>query len=161
MLVTRSPLLLATIMAATSAFLPEPAAAQKRQRDVITREEILNSAHRNLDLYQVVRSLRPHFLAPPRGVRTLGNAPPAAAVVYIDRNRAGGIEQLRLLSPAGVEEVRYLDPSRAENQFGITHSGGAILVTLVKEKPSGVAQPPPPGLEKRLHLESIRRSGTP
>jgi hypothetical protein len=126
----------------SGAALPAACEAQRRERDRITREEILSSSHRALDLYQVVRSLRPHFLAAPRGVRTLRGAPPAITVVYIDGTRAGELDQLRTIAAMSVEEVRYLDPARAENEFGITHSGGAILVRLVKAlKPDTI--PPP------------------
>lgn len=111
---------------------PEAAAAQKRQRDVITREEIQASAHRDMDLFQAVRSLRPHFLAPPRGNRTMGSGRPANTVVYIDGNKAGELDALKNIPAANVEEVRYLDPARAEEEYGITHNGGAVLVKLAQ-----------------------------
>jgi hypothetical protein len=118
---------------------PGEAVAQKRQRDVITRDEILASAQRELDIFVVVRSLRPHFLAPPRGVRSMGGAPPAATVLYVNGNKMGDLSGLKLISARDVEEVRYLDPSKAEDQFGIEHSGGAVMVTLVR-----ATKPPAP-----------------
>jgi hypothetical protein len=103
--------------------------AQKRQRDRITREEILKSAHGELDLFQVIRSLRPHFLAPPPGVRTLGGADaPAPVSVYVDGRRETGIDALRTMMAHQVDEVRYLDPARSENEFGPRANGGALLV---------------------------------
>lgn len=112
---------------------PTEGAAQRRQRDRISREEILKSAHSELDLFQVIRSLRPHFLAPPPGVRTLGGAnPPAPVAVYVDGRRETGIDALRTIMPLQVEEVRHLDATRSENEFGPMASGGAVLVKLLK-----------------------------
>lgn len=123
---------MAGCLVAAMAAMPATSQAQKRQRDVITRAEIMASAHKELDLYQVVRSLRPHFLQPRPGVRTLGNSSIAPIAVYVDRKRDIGLEALRTIRPDLVEEVRYLDPSRSGNEFGVTASGGAVLVKLYK-----------------------------
>jgi hypothetical protein len=113
------------------ALTPGESLAQKRQRDRITREEILKSAHSELDLFQVIRSLRPHFLQPPPGVRTLGGAnAPAPVAVYVDGRRETGIDALRTIMALQVEEVRHLDATRSENEFGPAASGGAVLVKL-------------------------------
>jgi hypothetical protein len=112
---------------------PGDATAQKK-RDVITRDEIQQSAHKDLDLHRVVRSLRPHFLAPPRGQRTLGMAPPAPVALYVDGSRMGGLDGLQQISAADVDEVRYLEPARAQETYGITVSGGAVLVTMNKSR---------------------------
>lgn len=114
--------------------------AQKKQRDVISREEILSSAQVEQDLFLVIRSLRPHFLAPPRGVRSMGAAPPAPTVLYVDGNKQGDFSTLRMISARDVEEVRYLDPSKAEEEYGIGHSGGAVLVKLWRK--SKLDKPP-------------------
>lgn len=118
-----------------------PAEAQdkkpKRQRDVITREEIMESAQSSKDAFEAVRSIRPHFLAPPRGVRSLGSTRPAATVVYVDGTRMGEIDVLRSILAVHVAEVRYLEPAKAQDEFGITHSGGAILVKLFRPSASG------------------------
>jgi hypothetical protein len=112
---------------------PAESLAQKRQRDRITREEILKSAHSELDLFQVVRSLRPHFLAPPPGVRTLGGAnAPAPVAVYVEGRRETGIDALRTIMALQVEEVRYLDATQAENEFGPRANGGAVLIKLYR-----------------------------
>jgi len=110
---------------------PATGVAQTKQRDLITREEILNSGKKDQDIFQVIRALRPHFLLPPRGVRssTGGSRP---SVLYVNGNRTGELAQLRSILAVDVFEVKYLDPSKAENEFGIGHSGGAVLVTLVK-----------------------------
>ena len=58
-------------------------AQQKKSRDLITREEIESSPQKDQDIYAVIRSLRPHFLAPARGVRTLGNSTSRMSL-YVD-----------------------------------------------------------------------------
>lgn len=117
---------------ASLALAPRASLAQKRDRDRITREEILNSAHKDADLYQVIRGLRPHFLQGRTSVRSLGGSASAPIAVYVDRKRETGIDALQSIRPDMVEEVRYLDPSRAESEFGAMASGGAVLVTLYK-----------------------------
>lgn len=112
-----------------------PAVAQKRDRDRITREEILGSAQRDLDLFTVVRALRPHFLARPRGNRTLGGSALQPTALIVDGNRAGELTAMRMITARTVQEVRYLEPSRAEDQYGLTANGGAVVVTLLKGVP--------------------------
>lgn len=115
------------------------ALAQKRQRDRITREEILASPHKELDLYQLIRNMRPHFLAPPPGVRSFGNSVTLFAV-YVDGRMETGVDALKLMSPLEVEEVRYFEPSRAQSEFGPKANGGAVAVKRFKgPKPAGAA----------------------
>jgi hypothetical protein len=123
-----------TVVAAAGLCLaaPEGAAAQKKQRDLITREEILNSPQKDGDILGVIRSLRPHFLAPPRGVRTLGSSPPAPTVVYVNGNKSGELDRLKFLLAVDVAEVKYLEPGKAQDEFGVDHSGGAVLVKMIE-----------------------------
>lgn len=139
---TRTRLVLVGMMLAGASLSVTPGMveAQKRQRDVITREEIDNSPQKEMDILQVIRSLRPHFLAPPRGVRTLGSSPPAPAVVYVNGNRSGELDALKFILAADVMEVRYFEPAKAQNEFGQDHSGGALAVKLRE----GMARPTPP-----------------
>lgn len=104
---------------------PTPPSPQ-RQRDLLTREEILSSTAQQGDLLQAIHSLRPNFLAVPRGTY-----PRSSVVVYVNRIRqTGGIESLRSISAIKVAEVRYLEPTAALNEFGPIASGGALVVTL-------------------------------
>jgi hypothetical protein len=114
-------------------FTPGTAPAQKRQRDAITREELDNAVHRDHDLYRAVRALRPHFLAPPRGNRTMGNTTVAPILLYVDGVQQGDVETLRMIRVADVEEVRYLEPSKAQIEYGPKNSSGAVLVKLRKK----------------------------
>lgn len=113
--------------------------AQNHRRDRITREEIMNSAHKELDLFQVIRALRPRFLEGNPGVRSFGNSSAGSTpiAVYVDGRRDTGLDALKNIEPLKVEEVRYLDPDRAAAEYGPSAAGGAILVKSVKEKPSG------------------------
>lgn len=121
------------LVAAGAVTVPAGLSAQKRQRDVITREELSNSGQKDQDIYAAIRSLRPHFLAPPRGVRTMGAAPPAPVVVYVDDMKSD-LGALRTIPAADALEVRYLEPAKAQDEFGTTHSGGAILVKTTRKR---------------------------
>jgi hypothetical protein len=128
--------------------IPASASAQKRQRDRITREEIEASPHKHLDAFQLIRNLRPHFLEPPKGVRSFGgsNTPFTPIALYVDGRRDSGIDALRTMDPLTIEEVRYLDPTRAENEFGTNAANGAVVVKLRKVKPPS----PPSDGSRRL-----------
>lgn len=132
-------LLFASVLVALA---PDSASGQKRQRDRITREEIESSPHRNLDAFQLIRNLRPHFLEAPKGVRSFGNSstPYLPIVLYVDGRKDTGIDALRVMDPNTIEEIRYLDPTRAENEFGPQAANGAVVVKLRKVKPQ---QAPP------------------
>lgn len=137
-----------TVSGMALAFTPRPSYAQKKQRDRLTREEILSSAHKDRDIYQVIRSLKPHFLAPPRGVRSFGGSAAQGVSVYVEGKRDTGLDALQTLMARDVEEVRYLDPTRSENEFGPQAKGGAVVVKLYKD-PRGLpiskdATRPPP-----------------
>ena len=140
---------LVAVMVATTALAmaPADAEAQRRDRDLITRDELVQSSQKSTDLYQAVRSLRSHFLQGPRGPRSI-NADPARtgaevqtgtmragetpkAVLYVNGARSGDLEMLRSIQTINVEEVRYLNPNAAAMQFGPGHDGGAILVKLL------------------------------
>jgi len=121
---------------------PRAADAQKRQRDRITREEIEASPHRELDLYQLIRNIRPHFLEPPKGVRSFGNsrAPNTPIALYVDGRKDTGLDALKTISPLRVEDIRYFDPTRAESEFGPVAAQGAVVVKLRRSTKSDVRQ---------------------
>ncbi len=120
--------MLAGLTAATAA--PPLLHGQTQKRDVISREEITAPAQKGRDLIQIIRSLRPHFFSGPRGVRSMVNGPPAPVQLYVNDSHRSGLDELKSINPDEVEDIRYLEPSRAQDLYGITHSGGAILVTL-------------------------------
>ncbi len=109
--------------------------AQNRQRDLITREELVQSAQKHQDLEKAIRSLRPHFLRRPAGVRSMAGMGPAGVQLYIDGIKQTELGSLVLIQTLDVEEVRYLEPARAQEQYGITHSGGVIQVKRYRPGP--------------------------
>jgi len=124
---------------------PSGARAQKKQRDVITRAEILNSTLKDQDLLAVIKVLRPHFLKAARGPLSLGGTRTSALSVYVDRSRQTGTDVLSQMMASSVEDVRYLDPSQSENEYGITANGGAIVIKLskVRSVPDSLSKKPP------------------
>jgi hypothetical protein len=145
---TRLPARLATLLlvACCVALVPSTSHAQKRERDRVTRDEILSSGQGEQDLYTALRSLRPRFVEPPRGIRTLGNAMPVPIIVVVDGKRLGGLETLQSIVANTVDEVRYLEPSRSANEFGEMGANGAVVVKLWREpaKPRVKADSTPP-----------------
>lgn len=122
---------------------PAEARAQKKQRDKITHSEIVASAHRELDLFQVIRALRPHFLERPKGVRSIaGNSFEGELAVYIDGKRETGVDALRLITPLTVDEVRYMEPTASATEFGPRVNMGALLIKMVKPPRDSVTTPP-------------------
>ena len=113
---------------------PSQVLGQKRQRDRITRAEILNSAKRDLDLFELIRSERPHFLEGPRGTRSIAGSRVAPLAVFVDDRRESGVDRLKSIVPTTVEEIRYLDPTAAENEYGPSASGGALLIKLFRQR---------------------------
>ena len=87
-----------------------------------------------MDLYQAIRSLRPHFLASPPGVQRASADQDLA--VYVDRIRQNGVVALRSITAYTVEEVRYLDPTASQNELGTVASAGAIMVTMHRATPT-------------------------
>lgn len=105
---------------------------RKPQRDLVTREEILDSPQRDDNLFNALRSLRPRFLERPTGIRTLGNSVQPPTAVVIDGKPMGDLETLRSVVASSVDEVRYMEPSKAGTEFGNIASGGAVVVKLYK-----------------------------
>lgn len=115
---------------------PTTAEAQRRNRDLITREELMKSSQKSTDLFQAIRSLRSHFLAGPRGTRTItGAQAPTQPIVYVDGTRVGDISILRNLLTENTEEVRFVPPTEASVRYGLDHGGGVILVKTVSPPP--------------------------
>ncbi len=119
---------LVALALAVLAAAPVAAGAQKKQRDVITRDEILKSSQADGDLYTAIKVLRPHMVEMPRGQRSLGGSFTRPIAVYVDKVRQTGMDAIEAMRADAVAEVRYLDPSRSQNEYGITANGGAIVI---------------------------------
>ena len=122
---------------------PSVTGAQGRERDRISHEELQQSSKERADLFQAIRSLRPHFLQGPRGTRSVGGGSQVATrpIVYLNGTRMGEAAMLRDIPTRHVAEVRFVPPSEASMTYGLDHGGGVILVTLVTKPPGGA--PPP------------------
>lgn len=112
---------------------------KSRNRDKIEVDELRASPSTNL--YQLIRSKRPHWLNT-RGRATMatvsgtgldGSAVTATAepeiVVYVDNARFGTHESLRSLQSDDVDMLEYLNGVAATQRFGTGHVHGAIVVT--------------------------------
>lgn len=134
---------LLTLLAVAALAAPSSLRAQdlKRDKDKITRAEIDASAQKDQDIYQVIRSLRPHFLRQARGSRSMGGATNAMPALYVDGMHETDFNQLKAIPAAVVEEVRYLDPTRSESEYGTDAQGGAVVVKRLK---AGAATTPAP-----------------
>jgi hypothetical protein len=135
--IVRLGLSLIVSIAACSSFGPSKPPSPQSQRDILTREEILDSPANQGDLLDAIHSLRPTFLAKPRNAYSGSASASAPLAVYVDRIRQSGIESLRSIAAGKVAEVRYLDPTASLNQFGPTASGGSLHVKMfdVSTKP--------------------------
>lgn len=129
----------ALLLSGGLAITPSAAHAQKKSRDLITREEIEASPQKDQDIFSVIRSLRPHFLAPARGVRSLGNSSSRMSL-YVDGVRETDAGALKNIMASAVAEVRYLDPTQSEAEYGPEANGGAVIVKRLK---AGADSPPP------------------
>ena len=127
---------------------PSRTAAQKKQRDLLTRAEIQASAKRDDDLYSALRVLRPHFLETAPGQVSFGASPVMHPVAYIDGRPEPSVDGLHTIKASDVEEVRYLDPAHAAVDYGPSASGGAVVVKLHKAGPADRMPPDTSSLER-------------
>ncbi len=105
-----------------------PAPAQRYNANVITAAELSRISATSLE--EAVRALRPTWLR--NAPSTIRPGAEGTVVIYLDRVRLGGPENLRQINPMQVSEVRYYSPSEAELRFGPGHLHGAIEVTTAR-----------------------------
>ena len=124
---------------------PRPQESARRQRDVITKEELSDPALRSASVLDVVKLLRPHFLND-RGSNSIpysgaggsdgekargAVADPEAGKVHasVDGGKIGPLEELRSLHVNAIIEIRYLSAAAAMQKFGgAAREGPVILV---------------------------------
>lgn len=155
----KSTFSLLSLLAICSTLVAAPAVGQqapKKERDLITHDELAEADAKFPDLFDAIKRLRPHFLAQNRGTRTMGVQPgassapmcnvvterncaqreivqtPVPPVIYFDGMKSGDPDALKGIRTGEVEEVRYLNPSQASMDYGLGHDGGAILVKRSK-----------------------------
>lgn len=122
---TTSAVLTAALLLAGCASSGE-SSGTSRSRNLITEAELMEVPHSSV--YEAVRALRPRWLQARAGA-TFSNATQQTAMVYIDGQLRGGLEEMWSLIPGEVSELRYMSASDATTRFGTNHVGGAIVIT--------------------------------
>jgi hypothetical protein len=105
---------------------------------ILIAEDLRKSDAQNLG--DAIQRLRPEWLrrSSARAANSMGTRGNAAEplVVWIDNNRAGGVELLAQMQISNVRMVQYFTPSEAESRFGTGNSSGAIqVITLAGARP--------------------------
>ena len=100
-------------------------------RNTLSPEELRRALGSNA--FEIVQQLRPLFL------RTRGPGP--GPNVFVDNQRRGGVDQLRLIPAWEIAEIRYFDSRAATLLFGGAHSGGIIqILTPAMRSPRGLPE---------------------
>jgi hypothetical protein len=134
----RLALLALLALAAGCAAAPRTTGRRPRvDRTVITEQQIREGYYSNA--YEVVEALRSNWLHP-RGPDSF--VQPTPVWVYINANRAGGVESLRNILPRSVVYIRYYDGTTAAGRWGPGHGMGVIYVSTL-----------PPGASKIVPFE--------
>ena len=98
---------------------------------LITAEEI-ESSHQPT-LFDVVRALRPNWLRPaPTALR--GDRESELAV-YLDDQRAGGLDVLRQLPTTAAASLRFYGATEAQARFGNGNLHGVIQIVSARGRP--------------------------
>lgn len=125
-----------------------PAVAQRRSdRTIISADEI--AANHETTLYDLVRSLRVEWLTSRgaaasspglgssggSGGRSRSTGSPSGGgqgvtplQVYMNRQRVGGVDELKNMSPVGIASLKYYAPTEAQAMFGTGNDSGVIQV---------------------------------
>lgn len=111
---------------------PEQQSASRRDRDVITQEELSQPSVRAQSLLDLIQSSRPHFLNQ-RGKNSHSDDEAGAVHVSVDNGRILPLQELANIHAGTAIEVRYLNASAAMQKFGgAAREGPVILVITVK-----------------------------
>lgn len=127
-MVTRahSTMLLAAVLLSAGCASSGGSGGPNRSRDLITQDELMEVPHSSV--YEAVRALRPRWLQARAGA-TFSSPTQQTAMVYIDGQLRGGLEEMWNLLPTEVDEIRFMSASDATTRFGTNHVGGAIVIT--------------------------------
>ena len=104
---------------------PPPAA--RRDRNVITMEDLADPSISVLSVYEAIRILRPHFLSN-RGSQSTRDPEAGRVHAAIDAGGIVSVEELKQLHVNGVLEIRLLDAAAAMLRFGGAANQGAVIV---------------------------------
>jgi len=76
--------------------------------------------------YELLRDLRPEYLANKRGT---AGAPTSAPIVIVNEVTRGGVELLQALPALLIAEVRLVRPRDAFIRYGADYRSGVVLIT--------------------------------
>ncbi|HEX2191364.1 MAG TPA: hypothetical protein VHG51_20805 [Longimicrobiaceae bacterium] len=99
-------------------------AAPRTDRNLITREQIVEHGYRNA--HEAVSALRPAWMVP-RGTDSFVG--PTEVLVYQDGSRVGGVGALRWIPTTDIRFIRYYDGVAATARWGLDHGQGVIFVS--------------------------------
>ena len=99
----------------------------RRNRSVLTLEEIQAAKGIGWSAYDLVAQLRPEYLKS-RGTSSLRDLRPATATVYLDGVRYGNIDTLRTMGGDQIQRIEYINAADATTRYGTDHVGGALLI---------------------------------
>jgi hypothetical protein len=97
----------------------------RRDRNVITRDEIAQSAEHSA--LALIRSLRPGMLND-RGKTSIAQQDPGI-MVFLDDQRYGDLSSLDGIEVNTIQEIRFLNAGQAQQRYGMGYPQGVILVT--------------------------------
>ena len=119
-----APLLCAVLFLAAACASAGNSSSSSKNDALITIDEI-ESSHQPT-LFDVVRALRPHWLTTtPTGLRSDADA---GISVYLDAQRAGGVDVLRQLPSTSASALRFYSASEAQSRFGLGNLHGVIQI---------------------------------
>ncbi len=105
---------------------PRPATA-RANRNVISREELSTPSIRAMNALEVIRSLRPTYLAE-RGKTSQSNPEAGKVHASLDYNGVISLNDLRNVPVVSIVEILYLDVAAAMNRFGGAANEGPVIV---------------------------------
>lgn len=123
--------------------MSRPLTSTRRQRDVISKEELSDPTVQSQSVLEVVRLLRPHFLNDrgSHGIPYSGSGgtdadkarlavDPGTGRVHasIDNGKVVSLDELKNLHVNGVVEIRYLSPAAAMQKFGGAALEGPVIL---------------------------------
>ena len=99
------------------------------QRDVITHAELSDPTIRDLTVLEVVRRLRPSFLAD-RGVQSKETPESGRVHASVDGIAVLPLDELQSIPVSAISEIRYLNPGAAQLKFGMRAYAGPVILVL-------------------------------
>lgn len=102
--------------------------APRRDRYNITADDMKDL--QVTTLYEVVQRLHPEWLTSrtSAGPSARVNAGEGDVQVYLDTQRAGGVDMLKTLQIGSAASLRFYPPNEAQSRFGNGNNGGVIQV---------------------------------